>query len=196
MNQDLGFTQSIFGAGAGILFIGYLLFEVPSNLALQHFGARVWIVRIMVSWGLVAMAMAVVSGPASFYAMRFLLGVAEAGFFPGIILYLTYWFPAHERARIVSLFMAAVPLATLIGSPVSGALLELHGLGGLKVGTGCSSSKDYRQCCSALPRSNCSLTGRQRHLGSARMKSMRSKPSSRQKPRRRVTRAITRSAML
>jgi ACS family tartrate transporter-like MFS transporter len=132
MNQDLGFTQSIFGAGAGILFIGYLLFEVPSNLALQHFGARVWIVRIMVSWGLVAMAMAVVSGPASFYAMRFLLGVAEAGFFPGIILYLTYWFPAHERARIVSLFMAAVPLATLIGSPVSGALLELHGLGGLK----------------------------------------------------------------
>jgi ACS family tartrate transporter-like MFS transporter len=132
MNQDLGFTQSIFGAGAGILFIGYLLFEVPSNLALQHFGARVWIARIMVSWGLVAMAMAVVSGPASFYAMRFLLGVAEAGFFPGIILYLTYWFPAHERARIVSLFMAAVPLATLIGSPVSGALLELHGLGGLK----------------------------------------------------------------
>jgi len=85
----------------------------------------------MVSWGLVAMAMAVVSGPASFYAMRFLLGVAEAGFFPGIILYLTYWFPAHERARIVSLFMAAVPLAALIGSPVSGALLELHGLGGL-----------------------------------------------------------------
>jgi len=132
MNQDLGFTQSIFGAGAGILFIGYLLFEVPSNLALQHFGARVWIARIMVSWGLVAMAMAVVSGPASFYAMRFLLGVAEAGFFPGIILDLTYWFPAHERARIVSLFMAAVPLATLIGSPVLGALLELHGLGGLK----------------------------------------------------------------
>jgi ACS family tartrate transporter-like MFS transporter len=90
MNQDLGFTPSIFGVGAGIFFIGYLLFEVPSNLALQHFGARVWIARIMVSWGLVAMAMAVVSGPASFYAMRFLLGVAEAGFFPGIILYLTY----------------------------------------------------------------------------------------------------------
>jgi ACS family tartrate transporter-like MFS transporter len=94
--------------------IGYLLFEVPSNLALQHFGARVWIARIMVSWGLVAMAMAVVSGPASFYAMRFLLGVAEAGFFPGIILYLTYWFPAHERARIVSLFMAAGRLQRLL----------------------------------------------------------------------------------
>jgi MFS transporter, ACS family, tartrate transporter len=132
MNQDLGFTPSIFGAGAGIFFIGYLLFEIPSNLALQHFGARVWIARIMVSWGLVAIAMALVSGTASFYAMRFLLGVAEAGFFPGIILYLTYWFPAHERARIISLFMAAVPLATLVGGPVSGALLELHGLGGLK----------------------------------------------------------------
>jgi ACS family tartrate transporter-like MFS transporter len=99
----------------------------PSSISVPASG-----LRIMVSWGLVAMAMAVVSGPASFYAMRFLLGVAEAGFFPGIILYLTYWFPAHERARIVSLFMAAVPLATLIGSPVSGALLELHGLGGLK----------------------------------------------------------------
>ena len=132
MNQDLGFSPSVFGAGAGIFFIGYLLFEIPSNLALQHFGARIWIARIMVSWGLVAMAMALVSGTASFYAMRFLLGVAEAGFFPGIILYLTYWFPAQERARIVSLFMAAVPFATLVGGPVSGALLELHGLGGLK----------------------------------------------------------------
>src|SRR5262245_13353565 len=100
MNEDLGFSPSIFGAGAGIFFIGYLLFEIPSNLALQRFGPRVWIARIMVSWGLVAMAMAVVSGPASFYVMRFLLGVAEAGFFPGIILYLTYWFPAYERARI------------------------------------------------------------------------------------------------
>jgi ACS family tartrate transporter-like MFS transporter len=105
MNEDLGFSPSIFGAGAGIFFVGYLLFEIPSNLALQHFGARIWIARIMVSWGLVATAMALVSGTASFYAMRFLLGVAEAGFFPGIILYLTYWFPAHERARIVSLFI-------------------------------------------------------------------------------------------
>jgi MFS transporter, ACS family, tartrate transporter len=132
MNDDLGFSPSIFGAGAGIFFIGYLLFEIPSNLALQHFGARIWIARIMVSWGIVAIAMALVSGTASFYAMRFLLGVAEAGFFPGVILYLTYWFPAYERARIVSLFMAAVPLATLVGGPVSGALLELHALGGLK----------------------------------------------------------------
>ena len=132
MNQDLGFTPTIFGAGAGIFFIGYLLFEVPSNLALQRFGARIWIARIMISWGLIAAAMALVSGQTSFYVMRFLLGVAEAGFFPGIILYLTYWFPARTRARIVSLFMAAVPLATMVGGPVSGALLELHGLGGLK----------------------------------------------------------------
>ena len=132
MNQDLGFTPSIFGAGAGIFFIGYILFEIPSNLALHRFGARIWIARIMISWGLVAAAMSFVGDATSFYLMRFLLGVAEAGFFPGIILYLTYWFPARERARIVSLFMAAVPIATLVGGPVSGALLELHGLGGLK----------------------------------------------------------------
>ncbi len=132
MNKDLGFSPSVFGTGAGIFFAGYLLFEVPSNLALQYFGARVWIARIMVSWGIIATAMALVSGERSFYAMRFLLGVAEAGFFPGIILYLTYWFPARERARIVALFMAAVPVATMIGGPVSGLLLEMHGTAGLK----------------------------------------------------------------
>jgi ACS family tartrate transporter-like MFS transporter len=132
MNEDLGFSPSVFGAGAGIFFVGYILFEIPSNLALQRFGARIWIARIMISWGLIAAAMALVNSETSFYVMRFLLGVAEAGFFPGIILYLTYWFPARERARIVSLFMAAVPLATVVGGPVSGALLELHGLGGLK----------------------------------------------------------------
>ncbi len=132
MNADLGFTPTVFGFGAGIFFVGYILFEIPSNLALQRFGARIWIARIMVSWGLVATAMALVSGETSFYVMRFLLGVAEAGFFPGIILYLTYWFPARERARIVSLFMAAVPIATMVGGPVSGALLEMHGFLGLK----------------------------------------------------------------
>jgi MFS transporter, ACS family, tartrate transporter len=132
MNQDLGFSPSVFGTGAGIFFAGYLLFEVPSNLALQHFGARIWIARIMVSWGIIATAMAFVAGETSFYVMRFLLGVAEAGFFPGIILYLTYWFPARERARIVALFMAAVPVATMIGGPISGAMLEMHGLAGLK----------------------------------------------------------------
>lgn len=132
MNADLGFTPSIFGIGAGIFFVGYILFEIPSNLALQRFGARIWIARIMISWGLISTAMALVSGETSFYVMRFLLGVAEAGFFPGIILYLTYWFPARERARIIALFMAAVPLATMVGGPISGALIEMHGLFGLK----------------------------------------------------------------
>jgi MFS transporter, ACS family, tartrate transporter len=132
MNADLGFTPSIFGIGAGIFFAGYILFEIPSNLALERFGARIWIARIMISWGLVATAMALVSGETSFYLMRFLLGVAEAGFFPGIVLYLTYWFPARERARIVALFMTAVPLATMVGGPISGALLEMHGFLGLK----------------------------------------------------------------
>ena len=131
MNEDLGFTPEVFGFGAGIFFVGYILFEVPSNLALHRFGARLWIARIMISWGLVATAMALVAGETSFYVLRFLLGVAEAGFFPGIILYLTYWFPREERARIVSVFMTAVPIATVIGGPLSGALLGLHGLGGI-----------------------------------------------------------------
>jgi ACS family tartrate transporter-like MFS transporter len=132
MNEELGFGPETYGFGAGIFFAGYLLFEVPSNLALQYFGARIWIARIMISWGLVAMGMSLVSGPHGLHLMRFLLGVAEAGFFPGIILYLTYWFPAQERARIVSLFMAAVPLATVIGAPLSGVLLGLDGVHGLK----------------------------------------------------------------
>jgi len=131
MNKDLAISPETYGFGAGIFFAGYLLFEVPSNLALQYFGARIWIARIMISWGVVAMAMSLVSGPYSFHAMRFLLGAAEAGFFPGIILYLTYWFPARERARIVSLFMAAIPLATVFGAPLSSLLLELDGVHGL-----------------------------------------------------------------
>ncbi|MGB0057387.1 MAG: MFS transporter [Methyloceanibacter sp.] len=131
MNDDLGFTPDVFGFGAGIFFVGYILFEIPSNLALARFGARIWIARIMISWGLVATAMGFVAGETSFYVLRFALGVAEAGFFPGIILYLTYWFPREERARIVSLFMTAVPLATVIGGPVSGVLLGLHGVAGL-----------------------------------------------------------------
>ena len=131
MNEDLGFSPSVYGFGAGIFFAGYILFEVPSNLALQRFGARIWIARIMISWGIVATAMALVHNEASFYTLRLLLGVAEAGFFPGIILYLTYWFPARELARIVSLFMAAIPFATVFGGPLSGALLEMHGFLGL-----------------------------------------------------------------
>jgi ACS family tartrate transporter-like MFS transporter len=131
MNKDLGFSPTVFGFGAGIFFLGYFLFEVPSNLVLDKVGARIWIARVMITWGLISGAMAFVEGPNSFYALRFLLGAAEAGFFPGIILYLSYWFPARQRAAVTAIFMAAAPLSTVLGSPVSGALLEMHGLYGL-----------------------------------------------------------------
>src|ERR1039457_5359538 len=131
MNKDLGFSPTVFGFGAGIFFLGYFLFEVPSNLVLNKVGARIWIARVMITWGLISGAMAFVHGPNSFYALRFLLGAAEAGFFPGIILYLSYWFPARQRATVTAVFMAAAPLSTVLGSPVSGALLEMHGLLGL-----------------------------------------------------------------
>jgi MFS transporter, ACS family, tartrate transporter len=131
MNKDLGFSPTVFGFGAGIFFLGYFLFEVPSNLVLDKVGARIWIARVMITWGLISGAMAFVQGPKSFYALRFLLGAAEAGFFPGIILYLSYWFPARQRAAVTAIFMAAAPLSTVLGSPVSGALLEMHGLMGL-----------------------------------------------------------------
>jgi len=130
MNQELGFSPTVFGFGAGIFFIGYFLFEVPSNLILHKVGARIWIARVMITWGLVSGAMAFVQGTTSFYTLRFLLGVAEAGFFPGIILYLSYWFPAQRRAQVTAMFMAAAPLSTALGSPISGALLEMHGVFG------------------------------------------------------------------
>jgi MFS family permease len=140
MNQDLGLSQTAFGFGAGIFFLAYFLFEVPSNLLLERFGARKWIARIMLSWGLLSGLMAFIPNIAgatgmgsenTFYLIRVLLGAAEAGFFPGIIFYLTLWFPAEYRARIVGYFMAAIPLSTVIGAPISGLLLTLHGAGGL-----------------------------------------------------------------
>jgi MFS transporter, ACS family, tartrate transporter len=136
MNQDLGLSQTAFGFGAGIFFIAYFIFEVPSNLLLERFGARKWIARIMLSWGILSGMMAFIpaigratglGNEYSFYLLRVLLGVAEAGFFPGIIFYLTLWFPAEYRARIVGYFMAAIPLSTVIGAPISGVLLYLHG---------------------------------------------------------------------
>jgi ACS family tartrate transporter-like MFS transporter len=130
MNDDLGFSPTVFGFGAGIFFLGYFLFEVPSNLILHKVGARIWIARVMITWGLVSGAMAFVQGTTSFYTLRFLLGVAEAGFFPGIILYLSYWFPARKRAQVTAIFMAAAPISTALGSPISAALLEMHGLMG------------------------------------------------------------------
>jgi ACS family tartrate transporter-like MFS transporter len=129
MNKDLGFTATVYGFGAGVFFLGYFLFEVPSNLALERYGARVWIARIMATWGIASALMALVSGAWSFTALRFLLGAAEAGFFPGIILYLTYWFPSEYRARFIGIFMVAIPISSFLGSPVSGALLQIDALG-------------------------------------------------------------------
>ena len=132
MIPDLKFTPTVFAWGAGIFFIGYFIFEIPSNLALEKFGASRWIARIMVSWGILSALMAAVSGETSFFILRFLLGVAEAGFFPGIILYLTYWYPAEYRARFMAAFAVAVPLSTVIGAPISGMLLGLDCFMGLK----------------------------------------------------------------
>jgi ACS family tartrate transporter-like MFS transporter len=132
MNADLGISATAYGLGAGIFFFTYFIFEVPSNLFLERFGARKWIARIMFSWGILSGAMAFISGEVGFYVVRMLLGAAEAGFFPGIIFYLTLWFPAAYRARIVGYFMAAIPLSSLIGAPISGYLLGLDGVGGLR----------------------------------------------------------------
>lgn len=132
MNEDLGFGPGVYGLGAGIFFLGYCLFEVPSNLILYRTGARVWIARIMVTWGLVASAMMLVKTPATFYGFRFLLGVAEAGFFPGIIFYLTAWYPERTRARAYAWFLAAIPICGIIGGPISAALLGLDGWLGLR----------------------------------------------------------------
>lgn len=131
MNKAIGLTPAMYGLGGGLFFVGYFLFEVPSNLILYRVGVRVWIARVMVTWGLVSAGSAFVTGPHSFYALRFVLGVAEAGFFPGIILYLSLWFPARFRALAAAVFMAAAPLSTAIGSPISGALMELPKFAGL-----------------------------------------------------------------
>lgn len=132
MNQDLHLSASAFGLGAGIFFVAYFFLEVPSNLFLERVGARRWIARIMFTWGLVSGATAFVRGETSFYVVRVLLGIAEAGFFPGIIFFLTLWFPAVYRARIIGFFMAAIPLSSVIGAPISGLLLGLHGTLGMK----------------------------------------------------------------
>ena len=132
MLDDLGFSNTVYGFGAGIFFLGYVLFEVPSNIILHRVGARVWIARIMITWGLVAGAMVFVRTPMQFYIVRFLLGVAEAGFIPGVLLYLTYWFPAARRGRIVALFLAAIPMSSIIGGPLSGWILRAFSdVGGL-----------------------------------------------------------------
>jgi ACS family tartrate transporter-like MFS transporter len=131
MQRDLHFSNTVYGTGAGIFFLGYALCDLPSSLILRRVGTRIWIARIMISWGLVSACMMWVSSPGSFYLLRFLLGVAEAGFVPGMLLYLTFWFPSHERARAVAKFMTATSLAGVVGGPLSSALLKLDGVHGL-----------------------------------------------------------------
>src|SRR3982750_1846628 len=131
MNTDLKFSEAAFGFGSGIFFLGYCLFEVPSNLILARIGARLWIARLMITWGLISAGMMFVRSPSAFYILRFLLGSAEAGFFPGVIYYLSLWYPAAHRARAIASFMTAVPVTGLVGGPSSGLLLTMHGVGGL-----------------------------------------------------------------
>ena len=132
MNRDLGLSATAYGFGAGIFFAGYAVFEVPSNLILARVGARRWIARIVISWGLIASAMAFVKTPAQFYGLRLLLGIAEAGFFPGIVYYLSQWFPVAQRARALSRFIMAVPLSAMIGNPLAGWLMGFDGSLGLR----------------------------------------------------------------
>ncbi len=132
MNQDLGFSSSVFGLGAGLFFIGYFITDIPSNIILHKVGPRIWLARIMISWGIIAGCMMYVKTASGFYILRFLLGVAEAGFFSGIILYLGTWFPIKRRARVIAFFMAAAPMSSMIGSPLAAGILSLHGLFGIK----------------------------------------------------------------
>lgn len=132
MKRQLHFSDTVYGTGAGIFFLGYALFDIPSNLVMRRVGTRLWIARIMITWGLIAALMMFVNSPRSFYVMRFLLGVGEAGFVPGMLLYLTYWFPSHKRARAVAKFMTATSLAGVVGGPLSSALLKLDGVAGLQ----------------------------------------------------------------
>src|SRR4030088_2333673 len=132
MNKDLGFSAYIYGWGAGIFFFSYFLFEIPSNLILERVGARIWIARIMITWGIISGLTAFVTGTTSFLVIRFLLGAAEAGFFPGMILYFTYWFPSHYRGRVISTLFIAQPVANALASIASAAILEMDGMLGLK----------------------------------------------------------------
>lgn len=131
IQRQLHFSNTAYGTGAGIFFLGYALFDLPSSLMLRRVGTRLWIARIMISWGVVSACMVGIGSPRSFYLLRFLLGVAEAGFVPGMLLYLTFWFPSHERARAVAMFMTATSLAGVVGAPLSSALLKLDGVRGL-----------------------------------------------------------------
>ena len=132
MSVDLGFSETVFGLGAGVFFLGYFLFEVPSNILMHKVGARVWIARIMITWGILSAGFMYVETPMQFYVLRFLLGLAEAGFYPGIILYLTYWYPSHRRAKVIAVFMSGIPVAGILGNPLSGWIMDaFHGTTGM-----------------------------------------------------------------
>lgn len=132
MSVDLGFSETVFGLGAGVFFLGYFLFEVPSNILMHKVGARVWIARIMITWGILSACFMFVETPMQFYVLRFLLGLAEAGFYPGIILYLTYWYPSHRRAKVIAVFMSGIPVAGILGNPLSGWIMDsFHGTTGM-----------------------------------------------------------------
>ena len=132
MSEDIGLSASAYGLGAGIFFLGYALLEIPSNAGMYKFGARKWIARILISWGIFATAMCLVNGETSFYIIRFLLGAAEAGFFPAILFYLTLWFPAAQRVTVLGIFILAQPISNALGAPVSGLLLQMDGIWGLQ----------------------------------------------------------------
>ena len=181
MAGDLHFSDAVYGFGAGIFFLGYFLLEVPSNLVLNKVGARLWMARIMLTWGLVSAAFVFVGAirwgavaaafgcsdaQFTFYVLRFLLGAAEAGFYPGVILYFTFWFPADYRARMVALFMSGIAVSNLIGSPLSGAILQFaDGARACAAGNGCSCSKRYRRSCSRRCSSPCCPTALTRRAG-------------------------------
>lgn len=133
MSVDLGFSETVFGLGAGMFFLGYFLFEVPSNILMHKVGARVWIARIMITWGLLSACFMFVTTPTQFYVLRFMLGLAEAGFYPGIIMYLTYWYPSHRRAKVMAVFMSGIPIAGIFGNPLSGWIMDaFHGSTGMQ----------------------------------------------------------------
>src|SRR5579863_6075196 len=129
MLQDLHFSETVYGLGAGIFFLGYFIFEVPSNVILHKVGARLWIARVMITWAVISACMMFTKTPTVFYILRFLLGLAEAGLFPGVILYLTYWYPSERRGKIIALFMTGIPISGVIGGPLSGWIL--HSMGGV-----------------------------------------------------------------
>src|SRR6201995_415299 len=131
MNKDIGLDAATYGMAAGLFFWGYFLFEVPSNLILERVGARIWIARIMITWGIISGSMMFVRGPLSFYALRFLLGLAEAGFFPGIVLYLTYWIPSSRRAGVMAAFLTSTAISGVISNPLAGLLMKMNGVAGL-----------------------------------------------------------------